>query len=166
MTFPAAKPDLRRIGESAFQEVLSRLLSWSAAAQTSTGRTLGTDAPPPITGSVSLEGQKVSGTVRIELPEGFVARAVLQLTGLAPAAGGTPLTSDDLAAEIANMVAGRVAALLGTEGYPCRLGIPSVSHKSLGRSETRTGMECGRTELVCEGRPLSIEIQCRYAALV
>ena len=71
---------------------------------------------------------------------------------------------DDTAGELANMVAGRVAARLAADGYPCTLGTPSVSRSARLPIETQPGVDHGRTDLICEGHWLSLEIQCRYAA--
>ena len=72
---------------------------------------------------------------------------------------------DDAAGELANMVAGRVAARLAAEGYPCDLGNPSVSRHTPPRvaGAAPTGVDQGRADLFNEGHWLSVEIDCRFA---
>ena len=165
MTSASNKPDLRRIGETAFTEVLGILLSLKATVQESADDSPLSDAPDPITSSVTLTCQRLSGSVHVQLPRAFVAHAVRLLTGLDGSAGNAHALQDDAAGELANMVAGRVAAQLATDGYPCKLGTPSVSRTARLPTEIQAGLHHGRTDLICEGHSLSLELHCRFAAL-
>jgi CheY-specific phosphatase CheX len=164
MTPASTRPDLRRIGESAFTEVLSVVLSLPATVRNSARHSPLSVVPDQITSTVHLAGQRLSGSVQVQLPQAFVAHAVHLLTGLDGAAGDTNAVQDDAAGELANMVAGRVAARLAADGYPCTLGTPSVSRRPRSPIEIQPGADHGRTVLICEGHCLSLELQCRYAA--
>ncbi len=156
------KPDLARIGERALTEVLAVFLSLPAVPRTISAQARIPDASNQLAAMVSLSGDGLSATVRILLPIAFVAQAVKRLTGLEGPEGEAIL--EDTAGEIANMVAGRVAAQLAAEGYRSTLGTPSVSRSASLPVEARHGTHHGRTDLVCNGHHLSVEIHCRYTA--
>jgi len=164
MTPASNKPDLRRIGESAFTEVLGTLLSLPATVRESANDGSASDALDPITSSVLLTGQRLSGSIHLQLPQAFVVHAVRLLTGLDGEAGNAKDLQHDAAGELANMVAGRVASQLAADGYPCHLGTPSVSRTARLPIEIQPGLHHGRTDLICEGHSLSLELQCRFAA--
>jgi CheY-specific phosphatase CheX len=163
MTPVSHRPDLQRIGEKAFTEVLDVLLSLPATLQISPSHSPLSDTPDPITSTVQLAGQRLSGSIHIQLPRAFVRRAVQLLTGLQGVAPDHNAVLDDTAGELANMVAGRVAAQLTVAGYPCTMDTPSVSRGAGSPIETRPGVDYGRTDLWCDGYRLSLEVQCRYA---
>lgn len=156
------RPDLRHIGESAFTKVLGTLLSLSSTIRESANdRPVGA-VPDEIRSSVLLTGQRLSGSVRLQLPQAFVAYAVRRLAGLDDDAENTLELQNDAAGEIANMVAGRVAARLAADGYPCKLHTPSVSRGARLATNNQDGVVHGRTDLICEGHCLSLEILCCY----
>jgi CheY-specific phosphatase CheX len=161
MTSSSNKPDLRHIGESVLVEVLGNLLSLPATVQNSAG--ILSVAHDQITGTVPLSGQRLSGSVHVQLPQAFIAHAVHLLTGLDGAAGDITAVQDDAAGELANMVAGRMATQLAASGYPCTLGTPSVSRNTRSPIETQPGTDLGRVDVICAGHCLSLEIQCRFA---
>jgi CheY-specific phosphatase CheX len=164
MTSASGRPDLRRIGQSAFLEVLSVLLSLPATVENPSSRASAlSNAPDRVTSTVPLAGQRLTGSVHLHLPLAFVARAVRILTGLDRVEGETNGVMEDTAGELANMVAGRVAVQLAADGYPCTLGTPSVSRNVTLPIETELGMDFGRIELFCDGHWLSLELKCRYA---
>jgi CheY-specific phosphatase CheX len=163
MTPVTHRPDLHRIGESAFVEVLDTLLSLPATVRIPTGQGSISDGSDPITSTVLLAGQRLSGSVHVQLPLSFVARTVHRLTGLDGATPDANAVLDDAAGELANMVAGRVAARLAAEGYPCTLGTPSVSRGARLPLGSQPGTDHGRADLICAGHRLSLEVQCRYA---
>jgi len=163
MTPDSHRPDLRRIGASAFTEVLATLLSLPVTVPESTNDRPVSDAPDGISSSVLLAGQRFSGSVHLQLPRAFVAHAVRLLTGLDGDAGNANALQDDAAGELANMVAGRVASQLAADGYSCKLGTPSVARSRL-TTQGQPAVEHGRADLICAGHWLSLEIQCCYAA--
>jgi CheY-specific phosphatase CheX len=162
MTAASNRPDLRHIGESAFIEVLNTLLRLTATVGNTVTNSALADARDQITCSVPLAGRTLSGTVHVQLPTDFVTLAVHVLTGLDPASAQANGLLDDTAGELANMVAGRVAARLAEGGYACTLATPSVSRNSRLPFKDQTAVEHGRTDLICEGHRLAAEIQCRY----
>jgi CheY-specific phosphatase CheX len=164
MTPAAPRPDLRQIGETAFTEVLSVALSLPATLRNPTGDSPVSVAADPITGTVRLAGQRLSGIVRVRLPRAFVAHAVRLLTGLEGDAEDATAAQNDAAGELTNMVAGRVAARLAAVGYPCTLGTPSVSRSAPSAIGAQPGADFEHTDLICEGHGLSLDLQCLYAA--
>jgi len=163
MTPTGNRPDLQRIGQSAFIEVLRVLLSLPATVGNSSSDCSLSSAPDPITSTVRLTGQRISGSVHVLLPLAFVTHAVHLLTGLDGAAPDGIALLEDTTGELANMVAGRAAVQLAAAGFPCTLGTPSVSRSASLPVETEPGMDHGRTDLFCDGHWLSLELQCRYA---
>jgi CheY-specific phosphatase CheX len=164
MTPASNRPDLNRIGESAFTEVLGILLALPATVRESTTDSPVFAAADEILSSVLLTGQPLSGSVHLRLPQAFVAYAVRLLTGLDSDAGNANELQDDAAGELANMVGGKVASRLAAEGFPCKLGTPVVSRGPRLAPRSQDGVAHGRTDLICEGHWLSLEIQCCYAA--
>jgi CheY-specific phosphatase CheX len=160
MTPASNRPDLRRIGAGAFTEVLDTLLSLPSVRESADDRPA---APDQISSSVLLTGQRLSGNVHLRLPLAFVAYAVRRLTGLDEDAENANELQDDAAGELANMVAGRVASQLAADGYSCKLGTPSVSRDAHIATQNQNGVAHERTDLICEGHRLSLEIQCCYA---
>jgi len=112
---------------------------------------------------VPLAGERVSGSVQIQLPFAFVALAVRRLTGLDGTAQNAHAVINDAAGELANMVAGRVAAQLAAEGFPCKLDTPSVSRGAPSPSTTQPYADHARADFTCEGHALSLEIHFAYA---
>jgi CheY-specific phosphatase CheX len=161
MTPALHRPDLSPIGQSAFMEVLAAFPPLAATPRAPSAQT-SVPAPDQLAATVHLKGSRVSGTVRVLLPLPFVARAVKQLTGLDGIEGVA--VHEDATGEIANMVAGRVAAKLAAEGYACTLGTPSVSRNASLSVANEPGLHQGRADLLCGGHCLFLEIQCRYLA--
>ncbi len=162
MTLTATKPDLRRIGERAFAEVLDTFWSLPATVRSSADNPPVSVAPDELSSLVQLTGQRLSGSVLLRLPPAFVADAVRRLTGLEGDVGVTNELQDDAAGELANLVAGRVASQLAAAGYPCKLGTPLVSRGSRLTTKDQNDVAHGCIELVCAGHCLALEIQCCY----
>ncbi len=163
MTPAVKKPDLCRISEDAFTQVLSALFPCSSTAGNSSPLTA-SDAHEQITSSVLLKGPRVSGGVLLQFPKGFLTHATHCLTGLEGNAAESNGLLDDTAGELTNMVAGCVATRLSKDGYACTLGTPSILRNSQGSIQLPFGVERGRAELTWEGHRLAVEIQCQYAA--
>jgi CheY-specific phosphatase CheX len=163
MTRASSRPDLRRIGEGAFTEVLATQLSLPVTLCNSSGHSPPSEAPNEIASTVLLAGERLSGSVHIQFPQAFVEHAVHLLTGIDPTAADARAVLEDTAGELSNMVAGRVAVQLAAVGYPCTLGTPSVSRSAGLPKETEPGVDYGRTDLLCNGHCLSLEVRCRYA---
>jgi CheY-specific phosphatase CheX len=162
MTPASNQPDLGQIGQRAFTEVLNTLLSLPATVCDPAGQRIAPGAPEQLTSVVRLAGPRVSGGLHLQLPLGFVAHAVKHLTGLDGDSPDAGAVQEDTAAELANMVAGRVAAQMTANGYPCSLGTPSVARHAGLPAGPESGVDCGRTNLICEGHLLSLELHCCY----
>ena len=159
MTQASHQPDLSQIGERAFTEVLATFLSLPATPGFPEPVA---DPPGLFAATVLLAGKGLSGSVQVLLPLPFVAQAVQQLTGLAGVE--QEAIHADAAGEIGNMVAGRVATHLAAVGHPCTLSTPSVTRLASAPAQPEPGADHGRTELLCGGHALSLEIHCRYTA--
>ena len=164
MNLASHRPDLRRIGESSFREVLETLLPMPVTLRELAANSPISIVPDQITSWILLTGPRLSGSVRIQLPRPFVARVVRVLTGLDGAAAETKALLDDAAGEIANMVAGRVAVGLAATGYVCTLGMPSVACGTPVPIEIQSGVDQGRIDLLCEGYCLSLEVHCCFTS--
>ncbi len=163
MTPASNPPNLHGIGERAFIEVLDTLLSLSATVRESADDRPVSAAPDEITSSVLLTGRRLSVSVHLRLPHAFIADVVRRLAGWEGDAGNACELQDDAAGELANMVAGRVANQLAADGYPCKLGTPSVSRIARLAARNQIGAASERTVLVCDGHWLLLEIHCCYA---
>lgn len=164
MTLSADRPDLRRIGESSVKAVLETLFSRPAIRPASANHRPLPCASDPINSSVHLAGPRLSGSVHIQLPAALLRRVAEVLTGLDGATGQLNGLLDDTAGEFVNMVAGRVAVGLAANGYACTLGIPSVAHGAPVAVEPDSAADHCRTDLVCDGHNLSLEVYCRFAS--
>jgi CheY-specific phosphatase CheX len=144
-------------------EVLGVCLPLPTTLRNSSSHGTLSDAPDQITSTVLFAGQRLTGSVHLHLPLAFVAQAVRRLTGLDGAGRDADVVLNDAAGELANMVAGRVAAQLAADGYPCKLGTPSVFRSAGWPAKKEPGMDHKRIEVFCDGHSLSLEVQCRYA---
>lgn len=155
-------PDLGRIGGRALLEVLATLLSLPAIEVKSMDAAAAGSAGAPILATVELTGARVSGAVHLRIPLAFAERAAGLLHGEngTRSAGDTEL--DDLAGELCNMVAGRLASQMCAEGYPCRLGTPGVVRGSRSRLAPEPGTDLARTDWACQGHQLTLEMRFRY----
>jgi CheY-specific phosphatase CheX len=156
------RPDLQRIGQTVFPEVLGVLLSLPATLRNSSNLSPHSDVPDQIVSTVLLAGQRLSGSVHLTLPMAFVAHAVNIIAGLEDHAQDANAILDDAAGELANMVAGQVAVQFAADGYPCTLGTPSIARGKGPPIETHSEVDHGRTELLCDGHLLSLDLNCRY----
>ena len=144
------------------KEVLDSLLSLSATAATGIPQTETALNHPHLVGSVTLAGAGVSGSVHLALAEEFVEHAAGILLGKNHAATRSESVINDLTGELANMVAGRVAADLGRLGFPCSLGIPSVVRGAGRAREPEPAEDRARTHWTCRGHRITLEVRCRY----
>lgn len=105
MTADTKKPDLGRIGENAFTEVLRVFLSLPVTVRNSSTHGHDSSTRDPIISTVRLAGPRVSGSVEVQLPLAFVAHAFRRLTGFESDARDATAALEDTAGELANMVA-------------------------------------------------------------
>ena len=73
--------------------------------------------------AVSINGEKISGTVLLQVPEVLAHRVTEIMLGSA----GDAEEIRDVTGELCNMIAGRVKAELHASGFPATLGTPTVS---------------------------------------
>jgi len=162
MSSASLKPDLQRLGREALCEVLGALLDFPLTEGRSARET---DAESPdgrLQGTVKLTGPHVSGTVHLQLSRAFARHAVVHLVGATHPRPPGDAEVQDFAGELCNMLAGRVAAQLRSQGYPCELGVPEVVREPPGLPEPEPGTERGRTDWTCQGHRLALEMRLRY----
>jgi CheY-specific phosphatase CheX len=162
MNSAATRPDLRKIGGTALLEVLATLWSWPATLRNPNDPSSPPHPPRLIRGLVHLAGPRIRGSVRVQLPPDLAARAIRRLTGLDVTPSDSRALLEDMAGELANMVAGRVAEQLAMEGYPSSLDTPKNCAGSF-PGEAESGGDQAQIEVLCENYWLSLELQCRYA---
>lgn len=162
MSAVAPKPDVRRIAESAFAQVLSVLFSLPVTARHAPSRTGLPGTGDQIVSRVSLAGAQLSGSVQVQFSLGFVRLAVRRLAGIEGTAQATDAVLVDAAGELANMVAGRVASQLAAKGFPCKLGTPAVVRGEPPSAINQPDASRARADFTCEGHALSVEVHCRY----
>jgi hypothetical protein len=73
--------------------------------------------------SVSINGERISGSVLLQVPETLAHKATEIMLGVA----GSPEEIRDVTGELCNMISGRVKAELHSSGFPATLGTPTVS---------------------------------------
>lgn len=163
MTRPSAPPDLRRIGEHALAEVLGAFLalpsqSIDPACERSLAASTGT-----VAGTVGLAGPRLAGRIRFESPPAFLTHVLRLLAGPRDAASAAGAPLEDVAGELANQVAGRVAAQLTAAGVTCFLSSPDLSRASPPADAPRAGTRSARVEALCAGHRLSLELDLAFA---
>lgn len=150
--------DLSRIAASALQEVLATQfkLSVTPAAPAEIARAAG-DCHC-LSGSVNLDGARMSGSLRLQLPETWIHHVNVSLAG----PSDSPITSEDdafdLTGELCNMVAGRIAASLAGAGYTSGLSTPAVIRGRFMAFEAAEGGRLFRSDWACEGHLLKLTL--------
>jgi hypothetical protein len=158
-----SKPDLRRIGELAFVEVLQVLMAMPATVQNFPNHRDQEVSPDQMISEVPFTGERFFGVVRLHLPLAFVMHVNCTITGLDHPRTDSDTMLADPAGELANMVAGRVAARLAGEGFPCNLGTPKVTIGASDSAKPESGTDHVRSEFNCADYSVSLELLCRYA---
>jgi CheY-specific phosphatase CheX len=90
------------------------------------------------------------------MPLPFAAQAAAQLFGRQPGES-SPEELADVAAELCNMVAGRVSFELSQQGFPGLLQTPVVRSDQPENAFAAQGEHC-RTDWTCAGHPLTLDI--------
>lgn len=157
----SSDPGLARIGREAFSEVLATLLSKSVAIRESSGIAFHDDAPDLLASTIRLIGPKMDGDIQVHLPAAFAMEVARIVTGPDASIPDTSGARIDAAGEIANMVAGRVADRLASQGFSVTLGTPVVHSTPCSRLESLPGTRGARIEVLCGEHPLMLEIRCR-----
>jgi CheY-specific phosphatase CheX len=151
-----AIPELGRVTASAVTEVLATQFKLSAIASTSANKPVTGATEEALLGSVTLTGGRVSGGVHLRLPEAFVAKLTALLLGQAAT---TNESAADVAGELCNMLAGRVAASLTAAGYSSKLSTPTVVRGHQLELEISPGAKTCLTDWTCEGHLLTVALQ-------
>lgn len=151
---------LRQAAGRALTEVLHPWLNVGVSAAEPGSRVPAEGIGPGWQASVALCGNRITGEVRLHFSEEFVREAWGRLFGEPGADSGGVEAHRDFVGELTNMVAGRVAILLGELGYPCQLGTPVVSFAAVRPGIPSHAPDTVRTEWICGGHWLTLDLRC------
>ena len=151
-------PDLSRIAASALKEVLATQFKLSAVPASPIEIEGAADDPRCLTGSVNLDGARMSGSLRLQLPEAWVHKIIASLLEGRDAVSIDEDDASDLIGELCNMIAGRVAASLVGVGYVSTLSTPAVLRGRIMELERGEGGELFRFDWTCEGHLLKLTL--------
>lgn len=159
------QPGFPPIAHLALPAVLDSLLGVTTTAASPPTDPL-VDPDPPFAGAISLTGPSLEGRVRLTLDRAFAEAALARLTGTLPPPRADDPEVADFVGELGNMVAGRIASLLGSRGHPCSLGTPQISRLPGHPTGPGPGPDPGplqsRTHWACDGHLLTMEIHGRF----
>ena len=110
--------------------------------------------------AVSINGEKISGTVLLQVPEALAHRVTEIMLG----SQGDAEEIRDVTGELCNMIAGRVKAELHASGFPATLGTPTVSIGQRIALQLRGEAQLSSTDWSVEGDQagaLNLQVQIR-----
>ena len=148
-------PKLGGVVASALAEVLATQFKLPAIASDTRNTE---QSEQCLIGTVKLSGKLLSGDVKLELPEAFVARITAALHG-SDVARITDEEIVDMTGELCNMLAGRIAATLAATGYSSNLNVPTVARGRLPEFQDGPRAKTCRTNWTCEGHLLKVVVQ-------
>lgn len=151
---------LRRVADRALDAVLKPWLNLPVTAVAPGVHASVEGVGPGWQAAVAVCGERITGEVRLHLPEGFVREAWARLLGESPSDPGEMEAHRDFVGELTNMVAGRVAAVMGEAGWSCQLGTPVVSFSLVRPEFPPHASETVRTEWICAGHWLTLDLRC------
>jgi len=157
MDLPTQKLD--EIARQSLQEVFRKQFRLEVVSADSGHRA--SSGYPILKSEVGWSSENLRGVVQIHLPQDLVREISMVLLGDGPHASVSSVDLKDVAGEIANMLAGRVSALLAQEGLHGTLETPKV--RTVNREETEkessevTTLHHG--EWICGLRQFSLSLQ-------
>jgi len=113
--------------------------------------------------AVSINGEMISGTVLLQLPE-MLAHLI---TEIMLGSAGDAEEIRDVTGELCNMIAGRVKAHLHASGFPATLGTPTVSVGHRIALQQRGEAQLSSTDWSVEGHDtgtFNLQVQIRIIA--
>ncbi len=154
-------PELGRVTASALTEVLATQFKRLATAST--------PGDKPVTGipeqclidSATLCGGRVAGDAHLQLPEAFATKFTALLLGRS-ATSATDESAADVAGELCNMLAGRVAAILCASGCSSNLSTPPVVRGHRLELEISPRAKTCWSDWTCEEHLLTVALQFRF----
>ncbi len=155
MSAPAKPTDLPSLAGRALETVLSTQLGRSASPF-STLTEPNSTADERLCFSVPWSGSSWHGVFALAMPVAFAAEAAAQLFGREPGESA-PEELADVAAELCNMVAGRVSFELSQQGFAGLLQTPVVRSDRPENAFAAQGEHC-RTDWTCGTHPLTLDI--------
>jgi CheY-specific phosphatase CheX len=154
--------DLSLTSGRALREVFSKQLKLQILESPDEG-SLSTFEGKLLHSAVSINGEKISGTVLLQLPEALAH----QITEIMLGSAGDAEEIRDVTGEICNMIAGRVKAELHASGYPATLGTPTVSVGQRIALQQRGEARLSSTDWLVEGHDtgtFNLQVQIRIIA--
>jgi hypothetical protein len=158
MTLPNPVPDFDRVAAQALQEVLSTQFQRRVEPALPGAIARAAGQGPWLTARVDLVAAALTGCLRLELPEAWLLQLNASLQGGDPAGAAAPSDLADLAGELCNMTAGRIAARLAGAGGPSQLGTPAVVRGPLPEPEAGPAGAPGRSCWTCDGQVLRLTL--------
>ncbi len=158
MTNKIPTADLSRIAASALQEVLATQFKLLAVSALPDEMARAATDSRCLTGSVDIEGERMSGSLRLQLPEAWVHKINASLLKGRDAVSIDEDDASDLTGELCNMIAGRIAASLAGAGYASTLSTPRVIRGQPLQLEGDAGCLISRSNWACESQVLQLTV--------
>jgi hypothetical protein len=155
MSAPAKPYDLPSLAGRSLETVFSIQLNRSVAPCSTLTEPSGT-ADERLCFSVPWSGTSWHGVFALAMPLEFAADAAAQLFGRQPDKSSTEELAD-VAAELCNMVAGRLSSELSKQGFAGLLQTPVVRSHRPEQAFASQGEHC-RTDWTCGEHPLTLDI--------
>jgi CheY-specific phosphatase CheX len=150
---------LHRFGGNALTEVLLAWLQFPAT-ELASGSQPATLPEPALLITVTWHGDTLSGAVQLVVPDAFANHAAQVLLG-SDSAAPTDALRRDLCGELANIVAGRIAADLRSAGHSSTLGTPTVTPISLPFAGDAHSPDSSFSVWRCQGFPIGLHVRCQ-----
>lgn len=150
---------LHRFGGNALTEVLLAWLQFPAT-ELASGSEPATLPEPALLITVTWHGDTLSGALQLVVPDAFANHAAQVLLD-SDSAAPTDALRRDLCGELANMVAGRIAADLRSAGHSSTLGTPTVQPVSLPFADEAHPLGTTFTAWRCQGFPIGLHVRCQ-----
>jgi len=155
MSSPTKPYDLRSLASRSLETVFSTQLNRSVSPCSRTAET--SEGPDErLCFSVPWSGSLWHGVFALAMPLEFAADAAAQLFGRQPGES-SPEELSDVAAELCNMVAGRLSSELSEQGFAGLLQTPVLPSGQPQQAVASQGEHC-RTDWTCGGHPLTLDI--------
>jgi hypothetical protein len=155
MSAPAKPYDLPSLAGRSLQKVFSTQLNRSVAPCSTLTEPCGA-ADERLCFSVPWSGTSWHGVFALAMPVAFAAEAAAQLFGREPGESASEELAD-VAAELCNMVAGRLSFELSQQGFAGLLQTPVVRSHRPEQAFAAQGEHC-RTDWTCGEHPLTLDI--------
>lgn len=147
---------LSEIARRSLEGVFTQQLQLSIAPAPPLSESLGADEKI-LHASVSIQGERMSGSVLLQVSESFASKATELLLGIQ----GESEEIKDVTGELCNMISGLIKAELTTTGFSGTLGTPTVTMGSPITLRQTAQSELSVTDWSSGGHPVNLQILIR-----